>query len=74
MIDPAKEFQKHSQLCQTMSRETFNPDDKAAWRRMADRWGTCAKEAARATEAVEARALTRATRRRKDKWAERQSH
>jgi hypothetical protein len=44
MINPAKEFQKHAHLCEHMAREVFNQDDKAAWRRMADRWGTCAKE------------------------------
>jgi len=47
MIDPAREFQKHAQLCQRMARETVSQEGKAAWRRLAERWQRCAEEASR---------------------------
>jgi hypothetical protein len=42
-MDTAAEFRKNAAYCKKMSRVSKDPETKAFWRRMAERWLLCAK-------------------------------
>jgi hypothetical protein len=59
-MDPAKEFRRNADECRRMSRTTVNPEDRATWNQLAERWLRCAdyveRETKAAQEAMRARA------------------
>ena len=42
-MDTPAEFRKHAADCETMAKVSNDPETKAAWKRMAERWLLCAK-------------------------------
>ena len=65
-----EEFQGHHDECLRMAKSTRDPETKAMWQGMADRWRRCA-ELAQTREAAAhqaSRELSR-KRRRPDRWA-----
>ncbi len=42
-MDTPAEFRKHAADCETMAKVSRDPETKAAWKRMAERWLVCAK-------------------------------
>ena len=42
-MDPSEEFLKHAADCQKMAKFTRDPESKATWNRMAERWIHCAE-------------------------------
>jgi hypothetical protein len=42
-MSPSEEFLKHAADCQQMARSTRDPQSKATWSRMAQRWIDCAQ-------------------------------
>lgn len=42
-MSPSEEFLKHAADCQQMARSTRDPQSKATWSRMAQRWRDCAE-------------------------------
>ena len=42
-MDTPAEFRKHAADCETMAKVSNDPETKAAWKRMAERWLVCAK-------------------------------
>jgi hypothetical protein len=42
-MDTAAEFRKYAANCKNMSRVSTDPETKALWSRMAERWLLCAK-------------------------------
>jgi len=42
-MNPADEFLKHVADCQQMARLSRDPQSKATWNRMAQRWMDCAE-------------------------------
>ena len=41
-MHPTEEFLKHATDCEAMAKSTRDPQAKATWKRMADRWRGCA--------------------------------
>jgi hypothetical protein len=42
-MDTAAEFRKYAANCKKMSKASMDPEAKALWRRMEERWPVCAK-------------------------------
>jgi hypothetical protein len=42
-MDTPAEFRKHAADCKKMAQVSNDPDTKAVWKRMAERWLLCAK-------------------------------
>jgi hypothetical protein len=42
-MNPSEEFLKHAADCQRMAKFTRDPESKATWNRMAERWLECAE-------------------------------
>jgi hypothetical protein len=42
-MDTSAEFRKHAADCKMMAKVSSDPETKAAWKRMAERWLVCAK-------------------------------
>jgi hypothetical protein len=42
-MDTVAEYRKHAASCAQMARATRDPDSKAVWNRMSERWLVCAK-------------------------------
>jgi hypothetical protein len=42
-MDPSDEFLKHAADCQRMAKFTRDPESRATWNRMAERWMDCAE-------------------------------
>ncbi len=42
-MDTPAEFRKHAADCEKMAKASKDPEPKAAWKRMAERWLLCAK-------------------------------
>jgi hypothetical protein len=42
-MHPLEEFLKHAAECKRMARFAREPQDRATWRRMAERWLRCAE-------------------------------
>ena len=42
-MNPSEEFLKHAADCQQMAKFTRDPQSKATWSRMAERWMDCAE-------------------------------
>ena len=42
-MHPPEEFLKHAAECKLMARFAHKREDKATWRRMAERWVRCAE-------------------------------
>ncbi len=42
-MDTPAEFRKHAADCEKMAKVSNDPETKAAWKRMAERWLLCAK-------------------------------
>ena len=42
-MDTPAEFRKHAADCKMMAKVSSDPETKAAWKRMAERWLVCAK-------------------------------
>ena len=42
-MQPKKEFRRYSEECQSMSALSKDPETKALWQGMAERWTLCAK-------------------------------
>jgi hypothetical protein len=42
-VETAKEFTTYATTCQSMARTAKDPESKAAWLRLAERWRLCAK-------------------------------
>ena len=40
---PSEEFIRHAAECESMAEFSHDPENKKAWRRMADRWFRCAQ-------------------------------
>jgi hypothetical protein len=66
-MDPAEEFRRHADECHRMARGTRDPDSKAAWSRMAERWLRCAELAGQQRSAAQA-AAAQLTRHRRGKF------
>jgi hypothetical protein len=43
-MHPTDEFLKHVDDCEQMAKFTRDPESKAAWNRMAERWRRCAEK------------------------------
>lgn len=41
-MELSAEFRKHAAECEEMARSTRDPESRATWSRMADRWQRCA--------------------------------
>jgi hypothetical protein len=46
-MHPPEEFMKRAVECERMAQFTRDPQSKATWKQMAERWNRCAKLAAR---------------------------
>ena len=57
-MNPSEEFLKHAADCQQMAKFTRDPQSRATWNRMAQRWIDCAERFKIQTQAV-ARTLPR---------------
>jgi hypothetical protein len=66
-MDPAEEFHRHADECQRMARATRDPESKATWSRMAERWLRCADLANHQRSAAQA-ASGHVTRHRRNKF------
>lgn len=44
-MDTAAELHKHAAACATMAKVSHDPEARAEWERMAERWFACAKRA-----------------------------
>jgi hypothetical protein len=55
-MNPSEEFRKHAVDCQQMAKFTRDPESKATWNRMAQRWIDCAERFKIETQAAVARA------------------
>jgi hypothetical protein len=42
-MNPAEKFLRHAAECEQMARTMRDPESKAVWRRMAERWVRCAE-------------------------------
>ena len=42
-MNPSEEFLRHAADCQRMAKFTRDPESKATWNRMAERWVSCAE-------------------------------
>jgi hypothetical protein len=42
-MNPTEEFLRHAADCERMAKLTRDPQSKATWRRMAERWHRCAE-------------------------------
>jgi hypothetical protein len=42
-MNPSEEFLRHAADCEQMAKFTRDPQSKATWQRMAQRWLTCAE-------------------------------
>jgi hypothetical protein len=42
-MDTPAQFRKHAADCETMAKVSRDPETKAVWKRMADRWLVCAR-------------------------------
>ena len=42
-MNPSEEFLRHAADCEKMAKFTRDPESKATWTRMAERWLDCAK-------------------------------
>jgi hypothetical protein len=42
-MNPSEEFLRHAADCQRMAKFTRDPQSKATWSRMAERWVSCAE-------------------------------
>jgi hypothetical protein len=42
-MDTIAEYRKHAASCAQMARASGDPDSKAVWKRMSERWLVCAK-------------------------------
>jgi hypothetical protein len=42
-MNPPDEFLKHATDCEQMAKFTRDPESKATWNRMAERWRRCAE-------------------------------
>jgi hypothetical protein len=62
-MHPPEEFLKHAAECELMAKFTRDPESKATWRRMAERWNLCAEVST--SQNLAARHLIPAQRRRK---------
>jgi hypothetical protein len=51
-MDPSEEFLKHAADCQQMAKFTRDPQSRATWIRMAQRWIDCAERFKIQTRAV----------------------
>src|SRR6266853_4362444 len=51
-MNPSEEFLKHAADCQQMAKLTRDPQSKATWNRMAERWLDCAERFKRQSQAV----------------------
>jgi hypothetical protein len=51
-MNPSEEFLKHAADCQKMAKFTRDPESRATWNRMAQRWIECAERFKIETQAV----------------------
>jgi hypothetical protein len=69
-MDLAQEFRKHASECQAMARHSSDPQSRATWKQMAERWLRCANwagdEEVAAQTAAAARVRARKSRRGSD--------
>lgn len=42
-MNPSEEFLRHAADCEQMAKFTRDPQSRATWQRMAERWLTCAE-------------------------------
>jgi hypothetical protein len=42
-MNPAEEFLRHADECERMAKFTRDPESRATWNRMAERWLVCAE-------------------------------
>jgi hypothetical protein len=42
-MDTVAEYRKHATACANMAKETGDPESRAAWKHMSERWLACAK-------------------------------
>ena len=66
-MEPSAEFRRHATECEEMARVTRDPESKATWDRMAERWRRCAELADGQRSAAHA-AASRALRHRRSKY------
>jgi hypothetical protein len=71
-MNPSEEFLKHAADCQQMSKFTRDPESKATWSRMAQRWIDCAERFKNQSQAV-ARTPPKRHHRRAEDWRQHQS-
>ena len=53
-MDPSDEFLKHAADCQRMAKFTRDPESRATWNRMAERWIDCAERFKRCQDELSA--------------------
>jgi hypothetical protein len=51
-MNPCEEFLKHAADCQQMAKFTRDPESRATWNRMAQRWIDCAERFKIETQAI----------------------
>jgi hypothetical protein len=51
-MNPSEKFVTFAAECKLMAKFTHTPEDKAVWRRMAERWLRCAELSERETSAA----------------------
>jgi hypothetical protein len=51
-MNPAEEFLRHAADCQQMAKFTRDPQSRATWQRMAERWRHCAEVFTKESSAV----------------------
>jgi hypothetical protein len=54
-MNPSEEFLKHARECELMAKFTRDPDSRATWSHMAQRWVRCAQLYSRQTAAAHER-------------------
>jgi hypothetical protein len=67
-MDHVEAFRKHADECRAMARSTSDPNVKASWSSLADRWQRCAEVAER-TMAKAAAAAGHARTRKMKQWS-----
>jgi hypothetical protein len=51
-MNPSEEFLKHAADCQQMAKFTRDPESRATWSRMAERWIGCAERFKNQSQAI----------------------
>ena len=69
-MNPPDEFLRHAADCKLMARFAHNPEDKATWSRMAERWLRCAEWFTRQAVAAHQQASAKRYRKPSPGWAD----